>query len=487
MQEEPESGSFTFIPWSELTEFQNVGRGNFGIVRKADYLGTEVAVKELLDISAEQPGFDFGKYVEREIGILKESRHPNVVQFMGCSKHENKIYLITEFVNGGNLKDWIVDPSKGLTWRLCVGFAIDTARALAYLHANRIIHRDLKCENLLITENRRVKLCDFGLSRFAAKTKEESRRLSYCGTDQYMAPEIQFCMEFDASVDVFSFGIILCEMITRRPAEVDVHIKRVMPGFGIDAEEIRSKMESSCPPELFNLAIECASDEGKNRPSLKQVLKQLRALEVELVQVDAVNMGVMPDVGGEDTGSAAQSVDRLNASDDRLNDPQRTGSVTTRKQADAGPTAIPLGADSLPGSMQDLAVTVDETHPFVVEGISLVRVGHCIPHRFSIETIPTLARCEGCRKRIGLMSRHLCCDDCHQHFHKSCGAVAPNCGLPAQARDQFMQLNSSASGSIGAVIKGSAKPGPGGAGSANLGKEKPVQAIQPGVESNSRR
>jgi LIM domain kinase 1 len=70
-----------------------------------------------------------------------------------------------------------------LTWRLRVSFAIDIARAVAYLHERKCLHRDLKLDNCLLTENFRVKLCDFGLARFEARNPEEVRQLSFCGTD----------------------------------------------------------------------------------------------------------------------------------------------------------------------------------------------------------------------------------------------------------------------------------------------------------------
>src|SRR6266705_2745467 len=117
----------------------------------------------------------------------RESRHPNVVLYLGLSRApepDGRIFIISEFIeNGrrcllvifiscltllsGNLRQYIHDKSKPLPWRLRLSFAIDVARALAYLHARKCIHRDLKGENLLVTANGRLKTTDFGFARIA--------------------------------------------------------------------------------------------------------------------------------------------------------------------------------------------------------------------------------------------------------------------------------------------------------------------------------
>ena len=178
---------------------------------------------------------------------------------------------------------------------MIISFATDIARALAYLHAHEIIHRDLKPTNLLLTENKRIKICDFGLSRPTPKNEQDKRAMSYCGTDAYMAPEIVLGMEFNSNVDVFSYGIVLAELATRRIADPDNHIRRVIPGFGVDSEEIRSKVLKDCPPDLLNLILECTDDDPAKRPLLKDVLKRLRAIENELVTVgqEGNHLGIM--------------------------------------------------------------------------------------------------------------------------------------------------------------------------------------------------
>ncbi|KAI8904231.1 kinase-like domain-containing protein [Powellomyces hirtus] len=312
------------INWGDLTDFQDISSGSFGIVRKADYLGTDVAVKEFLDIS-DQPGFDVQKYIGREVEILGSVHHPNVLQFMGICVHEKKVYLVTELITGGHLKAWIQGAKKDTSWRLRVSFATDIARALVYLHAHRIIHRDLKSENLLLTENFRLKICDFGLSREVALTIDEKNRLSFCGTDGYMAPEIILGMSFDERVDIFSYGIILCEIITMSAADKQT-FQRETPFFGIDPATVKPDDPAGCPRELLEIAIACTDADPDKRPILKDVLVKLRKLETELMKEVPLNFGVLgsdqalspegrsPSIGSLDGSVADESVDLGNSS-----------------------------------------------------------------------------------------------------------------------------------------------------------------------------
>ena len=173
----------------------------------------------------------------------REARHPNVVLYLGLSRApppDNRIFIISEFIeNGrlelafslilshgptGNLRIYIYDKTKPFPWRLRVSFATDIARALAYLHARRCIHRDLKGENLLVTTNGRLKITDFGFARIAARNADEVKRLTFCGTDSYMSPEILLGEEFDLPTDVYSLGVIFCEILARKLAD-DVMFK----------------------------------------------------------------------------------------------------------------------------------------------------------------------------------------------------------------------------------------------------------------------
>ncbi|KAI8596533.1 hypothetical protein EDD21DRAFT_244631 [Dissophora ornata] len=263
------------IQWSDLKTFDIIGSGSFGRVFHGDLLGTEVAIKEC--VRSDSRAFD-EKYFKREVDILKESRHPNIVQFMGICKRKKRFYIVTEFLPLGNLRRWIQDDTKEFGWDTRISFAIDISLALAYLHHKNIIHRDLKGENLLISENMRIKVCDFGFSRVEARDDDEMRRISYCGTDGYMAPEILLGEDFDCSVDVFSFGIVLAEMMARHVVDPQ-HFQRLAPDMSVSADEILFRAQPGCPVELGELAVHCVQSLPQNRPKLRQIVEHLTMIE----------------------------------------------------------------------------------------------------------------------------------------------------------------------------------------------------------------
>ncbi|KAI8622258.1 kinase-like domain-containing protein [Chytriomyces sp. MP71] len=316
------------IRHADLAEWSEIKSGAFGVLHKADYLGTDVAVKTFLDITKQEPAFDLKKYIEREVEMLKDARHPNIVQFMGCSVSEGQILLVTEFVPGGNVKEWLLDAERPMSDRTRITIAMDVAKAMAYLHSRGIIHRDLKSENLLVTEYKRIKVCDFGFSRPKPNTPQDVRRLSFCGTDSHMAPEIMLCIPFDHRVDLFSYGVILCELAMGRPAEAGV-LERVVPGLGISQEEVRAgvrargagsnggggidreaDIEDEGDGEVIqecvmcelgpviagyvDLALQCAHEDASERPEWKLVMKKLKELDMEAIKVDR-ELGLITD------------------------------------------------------------------------------------------------------------------------------------------------------------------------------------------------
>ncbi|KAL7748406.1 hypothetical protein RI367_006098 [Sorochytrium milnesiophthora] len=425
-----------------------LGQGLFGKVYLADYLGTEVAVKEVFRLQ----DVDYEKYFEREVTVLREARHPNAVQFMGISQNNDKYYVVMEYVPNGNLKTWIEERADQLNWRLRISFATDIARALAYLHSKNIVHRDLKVENLLVTENKRVKVCDFGLSRLVAQSKEEKKRLSYCGTDCYMAPEVVLCMPFDASVDIFAYGVILCELIIGRLADGQTVLRRVIPGFGLDYSEVESLQLPGTPPELRTLAKRCTDELPQNRPGWKEILKVLQTIELQLIteqqkreehaaatsaHVEHIGLYSDPSPPASQHNSIAHS---RAASEAELNTTSKAtdGSSplhlsTNRRDAgsgsDVGSFHSPL-SQHIPSTPSTPTRELAPGSPTTAE-----REQASLPHRFSLITAPTLAKCRACHKRIKF-HKYLSCDDCELICHRRCATlVPPNCSLKHGIKD----------------------------------------------------
>ncbi|KAK0463124.1 kinase-like domain-containing protein [Desarmillaria tabescens] len=282
------SDAFDVIPYEDIKgDWVRLGSGSFGNVYKGKYLGIDVAIKEVLPSTE----YDVGKYFEREWRLMKESRHPNI--------------------------------SKPFPWRLRLSFATDIARALAYLHARKCIHRDLKGENLLVTSNGRLKITDFGFARIAARNEEELKRLTFCGTDSYMSPEVLLGDEFDLPTDIFSLGIILCEIVSRQLAD-DRHFKRTPPTFDIDVDEIRKLASPGCPPDMIALCIDCLATDPAARPVTRDILEP-RDEDAHVGSIKFMTGGKRPSAGpripsfgmgvGKDIRSSGSSTDD---SDDEL-------------------------------------------------------------------------------------------------------------------------------------------------------------------------
>ncbi|KAI0944485.1 hypothetical protein AcW1_002180 [Taiwanofungus camphoratus] len=339
------SDAFDVIPYEDVKgDWKKLGSGSFGNVYKGVYLGIDVAIKEVLPSS----DYDVSKYFEREWRLMKEARHPNVVLYLGLSQApDGRIFIISEYIENGNLRMYIHDKNKPFPWRLRLSFATDIARALAYLHARKCIHRDLKGENLLVTSNGRLKITDFGFARIAARNEEESKRLTFCGTDSYMSPEILTGTEFDLPTDIFSLGVIFCEIAARKLAD-DHTFRRSPPLFVIDSDEVRRLASPGCPLAFVKLALDCLAQDPCSRPNTRIILERLREIEAEVLsrpsemedmhlgttkfmtggarrpgaapRIPSFGMGVGKDIrnGGDDSSVSIPSSDESEDSDEEL-------------------------------------------------------------------------------------------------------------------------------------------------------------------------
>ena len=234
-----------------------------------------------------------------------------MVLYLGLSRApDGRIFIISEFIENGNLRMYIHDKTKPFPWRLRMSFATDIARALAYLHARKCIHRDLKGENLLVTANCRLKITDFGFARIAARNEEESKRLTFCGTDSYMSPEILLGNEFDLPTDIFSLGVIFCEILARKLAD-DHTFRRTPPLFNIDEDEVRRLASPGCPPAFITLALDCMNQVPTKRPTTREILDRLREIEAEVLarpSEDDIHLGTVKFMTGMRRPGAAPRI-----------------------------------------------------------------------------------------------------------------------------------------------------------------------------------
>src|SRR5262245_26078042 len=203
-----------FSPGSRLGAYEiqeQIGRGGSGTVYKALHAGLAryAALKVLPERFAQEPAF-LHRF-QREARIVASLRHPNILSVYDFGEQHGVFYIVTEFVPGGTLRDLLGRPMplpRALT------LATPMANALDYAHNHGILHRDIKPANILLREDGKPVLADFGLANILATHNELTPIGSVVGTPQYMSPEHASSEQIDARSDVYSFAVMLYEMMT---------------------------------------------------------------------------------------------------------------------------------------------------------------------------------------------------------------------------------------------------------------------------------
>lgn len=262
-----------------------IGKGSFGEILKAFWRGTPVAVKRIL------PSLSDDRLViqdfRHEVNLLVKLRHPNIVQFLGAVTDRRPLMLITEYLRGGDLHQFLKEKGP-LSPSIAINFALDIARGMAYLHnePNVIIHRDLKPRNVLLVNSNadHLKVGDFGLSKLikVQNSNDVYKMTGETGSYRYMAPEVFKHRKYDKKVDVFSFAMILYEMLEGDPP---------LPNYE-PYEAAKFMAEGHRPafrakgytPELRELTEQCWAADMNRRPSFLEILKKLEKIKDNLSQ-----------------------------------------------------------------------------------------------------------------------------------------------------------------------------------------------------------
>mmetsp|Transcript_20300 Transcript_20300/g.22563 ORF Transcript_20300/g.22563 Transcript_20300/m.22563 type:complete len:723 (+) Transcript_20300:44-2212(+) len=272
----PEFANFVKqINSTEIKLLHKIGKGSFGEVFKGEWRKTIVAVKKL---PAHKLTEEFFREFSREAMIMKSLRHPNILQFLGACTDPPDICIVMEFMPLGSLYRIIHDKTFSLEMHLIKRMMIDTARGMAYLHNSNpvIIHRDLKTHNLLVDENYKVKVCDFGLSRIYGE--RQSTTMTACGTPCWTAPEILRNNRYTESADVYSFAIVLWEMVSRSDPFSGMPPFQVI--FAVGTQGARPTIPQHCNPDYQKLMEDCWQEEPANRPTFNDILDRLEKLGV---------------------------------------------------------------------------------------------------------------------------------------------------------------------------------------------------------------
>uniref|UniRef100_A0A3Q2WU68 Mitogen-activated protein kinase kinase kinase n=1 Tax=Haplochromis burtoni TaxID=8153 RepID=A0A3Q2WU68_HAPBU len=269
------------IDFSELTLEEIIGVGGFGKVYRAMWRGAEVAVKA----ARRDPDEDLEQTMEsvrQEAKLFAMLSHLNIMGLLGVCLQEPNLCLIMEYARGGPLNRALA--GKRIPPCTLVDWAVQIARGMHYLHCQAIvpiIHRDLKSSNILILErvemedlsNKTLKITDFGLAREWHRTT----KMSAAGTYAWMAPEVIRSSTFSKGSDVWSYGVLLWELLT---GEVPFRgIDGLAVAYGVAMNKMALPIPSTCPEPFARLMEDCWSPDPHSRPQFTAILDQLTAIE----------------------------------------------------------------------------------------------------------------------------------------------------------------------------------------------------------------
>lgn len=244
---------------------EKIGEGGMGVVYRARYARDDrpVAVKLFPDdVDANET---LVARFEREMEVLKGLRHPHIVHCFGGVCEDDRRFYAMELVQGGSVASLLRERGH-LAWEQVIEYGLQLCAALAYAHRRGLVHRDIKPSNLLLTEDGKLKLSDFGLA-YVASARKLTATAKTVGTFPYMSPEqIRSDLPMTPRSDLYSMGCVFFEMLAGRPpfrgetaAEI-MHHHLETPAPRVSAHAL------DCPPQLENLIAQLLEKDPDNRP-----------------------------------------------------------------------------------------------------------------------------------------------------------------------------------------------------------------------------
>lgn len=290
------------FPRHRLKVLGILGEGCFGQVWKSEAIdidnknGTSiVAVKTLKENATERERIDLAQ----ELKVMKTLEpHPNVVRLIGCCTEREPMFVILEYVSGGKLQSFLRESREernrggpGLTSRDLTGFVYQIAKGMEYLASKGIIHRDLAARNILIDNERGCKIADFGFARDIAANAIYERKSEGRLPIRWMAPESLYDNIFSVKSDIWSFGVLIWEIVTlgstpypgMAAAEV---MKKIKEGYRLDRPE-------HCKRELYNIMYYCWDKDPNCRPLFGELVGLTEGLLLD--ETDYIELDRFPD------------------------------------------------------------------------------------------------------------------------------------------------------------------------------------------------
>ncbi|KGN49231.1 serine/threonine/tyrosine-protein kinase HT1 [Cucumis sativus] len=226
------------------------------------------------------------KQFTREVTLLSRLYHPNVIKFVAACRNPPVYCVITEYLSQGSLRAYLHKlEHQSLPLQKLIKFALDVARGMEYLHSQGVIHRDLKPENVLIDEDMHLKIADFGIAcpeAFFDPLADDP------GTYRWMAPEMIKHKPCSRKVDVYSFGLMLWEMVSGAIPYEDM--TPIQAAFAVVNKNLRPVISSDCPLAMRALIEQCWSLQPDKRPDFWQIVKVLEQFESSLARDGTLNL-----------------------------------------------------------------------------------------------------------------------------------------------------------------------------------------------------
>ncbi|CAN1270960.1 Serine/threonine-protein kinase STY13 [Linum perenne] len=274
-----------------------IAHGTYGTVYRGNYDGQDVAVKVLdwgedgIATAAETAALRSS--FRQEVAVWHKLDHPNVTKFVGASMGTSNLKIpnsndgnnsipsraccvVVEYLPGGTLKKFLIrNRRKKLAFKVVIQLALDLSRGLNYLHSKKIVHRDVKTENMLLDSQRTLKIADFGVARVEAQNPRDMT--GETGTLGYMAPEVLDGKPYNRKCDVYSFGICLWEIYCCDMPYPDLSFAEI--SSAVVRQNLRPDIPRCCPSSVASIMKRCWDAQPDKRPEMDEVVRLLEAID----------------------------------------------------------------------------------------------------------------------------------------------------------------------------------------------------------------
>lgn len=277
-----------------------VAHGTYGTVYRGTYDNQDVAVK-VLDwgedgVATAAEAAALRASFQQEVAVWHKLDHPNVTKFIGASMGTSNLKIptknssndgqdslpsraccvVVEYIPSGTLKQLLFkNRHKKLAFKVVIKLALDLAKGLSYLHSKKIVHRDVKAENMLLDGHGNLKIADFGVARVEAQNPSDMT--GETGTLGYMAPEVLDGKPYNRRCDVYSFGICLWEIYCCDIPYPDLSFADV--SSAVVRQNLRPEIPRCCPTSLANIMRKCWDGNPDKRPEMGEVVSLLEAID----------------------------------------------------------------------------------------------------------------------------------------------------------------------------------------------------------------